>query len=111
MGSSEAALADIRDRIVARFRPRRIVLFGSHARAEADEESDFDILVEMDSDKPPPERSVEVNLALMPRDYALDVLVYTPAEVRLLRRRAGSFLRQIEAEGRVLYDRAGSSSE
>ena len=39
------ALADLRQRRSSRFEIERIVLFGSAARGEADEESDLDLLI------------------------------------------------------------------
>jgi hypothetical protein len=40
------------DEIVERIRPRRVVLFGSHARGTADAGSDIDLLVVLDTDQP-----------------------------------------------------------
>lgn len=102
---AEQIIDDIMRTIVARFRPQRIVLFGSHARGDATEDSDFDIFVEMESHKSPPDRGADVSLALTPRQYSLDVVVYTPAEVEQLRGRVGSLLSVVEEEGRVLYER------
>ena len=34
-------------RIVAKFRPEQVILFGSHARGEAGPDSDVDLLVEI----------------------------------------------------------------
>ena len=38
------------------------------------------------------------------REWSMDVVVYTPDEVRRFRGVSGSFLSQIESEGRVIYD-------
>jgi hypothetical protein len=43
--SEAAALAFLRDRLVSELRPRMVWLFGSRARGDAREESDFDLLV------------------------------------------------------------------
>ena len=43
--SEAAALAFLRDRLVSALRPRMIWLFGSRARGDAREDSDFDLLV------------------------------------------------------------------
>lgn len=91
--------------IVERFRPERIVLFGSRARGEEDAESDFDLFVEMSSELRPPERASLVSAAFGLRPWSLDVIVYTPQEVERLHQVSGSFMHHIEAEGRVLYER------
>lgn len=91
--------------IVRRFGPRRVVLFGSHARGEATAESDIDLFVEMETDRRPPDRIADVVALFGLRPWPLDVVVYTPAEVRRLRGIPGSLLAEIESEGRILYER------
>jgi len=39
-------------RVVARLDPRRVILFGSHARGDAAAESDWDLLIVLDDDAP-----------------------------------------------------------
>ena len=43
---------DLLDRVVSRLKPRRIILFGPHARGEAGPDSDWDLLVVDDDDTP-----------------------------------------------------------
>src|SRR5258707_12671438 len=44
---------ELLDPVVAYFRPRRVILFGSVARGEAGPDSDIDLLVVVDDDTPP----------------------------------------------------------
>lgn len=97
-------LEAIAAKIVARFQPVRIVVFGSHARGEAGKDSDLDLFVEMETDKRPPERAIEVNAIFGLRQWPLDVVVYTPSEVKRLRGVRGTLLSIIEEEGEVLYE-------
>jgi predicted nucleotidyltransferase len=92
--------------ITERFRPRRIVLFGSYARGDASAESDVDLFVEMETPLPPPERAIEVSAVFGLRRWPLDLVVYTPEEVRRLHGVRGTLLSIIEAEGRVLYEQS-----
>jgi predicted nucleotidyltransferase len=101
---------EIASKIVEKFNPKRIVLFGSHARGEATDDSDVDLFVEMESDRRPPERAIEVNAMFGLRPWPLDVVVYTPAEVERLRNVRGTLLSVIEAEGEVLYERPSEQS-
>ncbi|MBI4964305.1 MAG: nucleotidyltransferase domain-containing protein [Desulfomonile tiedjei] len=98
-------LEAIAQKIAERFQPVRIVVFGSHARGEAGEDSDLDLFVEMESDQRPPERAIEVSAIFGLRQWPLDVVVYTPEEVERLRKVRGTLLSIIEAEGEVLYER------
>ena len=90
--------------IVERFHPKRIVLFGSHARGEAGADSDLDLFIEMHTSRRPPERAIEVSAAFGLRPWPLDVVVYTPEEVQRLRGVSGTLLSTIEKEGKVLYE-------
>jgi len=91
--------------IVEHFHPRRIVLFGSYARAEARPDSDLDLFIEMETSHRPPERAIEVSAVFGLRPWPLDLVIYTPEEVRRLRHVPGSLLATIEREGKVLYER------
>ncbi len=92
-------------RIVERFQPRKVVVFGSQARGDADAESDLDLFVEMETPLRPPERAIAISREFGLRPWAMDLIVYTPEEAERLRRVEGSFVNAIEAEGRVLYER------
>jgi uncharacterized protein len=97
-------LEQVKRTVVERFRPRRVVLFGSYARGTAGPESDLDLFVEMETTASPPARAVQVSAAFGLRTWPLDVVVYTPEEVKRLRGRPGTLLAQIESEGKVLYE-------
>ncbi len=90
--------------IVEQFHPKRIVLFGSHARGDAGSDSDLDVFIEMQTSRRPPERAIEVSAAFGFRPWPLDVVVYTPEEVQRLRGVSGTLLSVIEKEGKVLYE-------
>ncbi len=99
-------LKEITRAIVERFNPRRVVVFGSHARGEAGPDSDLDLFIEMETDQRPPERAIAVSSIFGLRTWPLDVVVYTPEEVRRLRNVKGTLLSTIEAEGKVLHARS-----
>ncbi len=90
--------------IVEQFHPKRIVLFGSHARGDAGSNSDLDVFIEMQTSRRPPERAIEVSAAFGLRPWPLDVVVYTPEEVQRLRGVSGTLLSVIEKKGKVLYE-------
>ena len=99
-------LKEITRAIVERFNPRRVVVFGSHARGEAGPDSDLDLFIEMETDQRPPERAIAVSSIFGLRTWPLDVVVYTPEEVRRLRNVKGTLLSTIESEGKVLHARS-----
>lgn len=95
----------VADAIIRAFAPRRIILFGSHARGEAKPDSDLDLYVEMETDLRPPARAAAVAALFGLRTWSMDVLVHTPEEAARLSRQPASFLARIQAEGVVLHER------
>jgi HEPN domain-containing protein/predicted nucleotidyltransferase len=106
---SEPPLDQIVKTIVDALHPRRVVLFGSRARGDAREDSDADIMVEMESTLPGRDRR-EIVRALFPkREWSIDVFVYTSEEIGVSRDDPGSILYVIEREGRELYHRGDAA--
>jgi len=102
---TETLLEEITRKIVDRFDPEKIVLFGSRSTGSSRTDSDVDLLVIMDTTKSPIQRAVEVKRACRPRFVSMDVLVKTPEEVEAKLERGSSFLSQILDYGKVLYER------
>lgn len=103
---NDEVLEHITNTIVSRFHPRRIILFGSRARGEAQPDSDYDVLVEMETSLPFHERMSRVYEAFGFRQVPMDVLVFTPEEMEQERAKIFSVAKIAEREGTVLYDAA-----
>ncbi len=97
--------SEIVTRIAARFHPLRIILFGSHAKGEATEESDVDLLVVLPHVENKREVTIEIRRALADLPVAKDIVVTTPDEIRQRGDLVGTLLRQALREGHVLYER------
>ncbi len=102
---TEGLVEQITDRIVRRFHPERIVAFGSYARGDQNSDSDLDLLVLMNTDKPFAERTIEVDSIFGLRDWTMDIVVYTPEEFTLQQKVWGTLAATIQAEGKILYER------
>jgi uncharacterized protein len=90
-------------RIGEEFRPRQVLLFGSHARNAATEDSDVDVLVVMPFEGRSVDKSVEIRLKTNPV-FPVDLLVRTPEVMRERIRMGDNFLRNILRDGKVLYE-------
>src|SRR5260221_12165721 len=87
-----------------RFKPEKIILFGSYAYGTPHEDSDVDILVVM------PARN-ELSAAVRIDRYCepcfpLDLIVRTPENLRWRLEEGDWFLREIVAQGKVLHEQA-----
>lgn len=100
----DALLAEVVHRFLAVGFPKKIVLFGSRARGDANEDSDYDLLVIEDSDKPRWKRSPVYYLALSGLDPEIDVVVWTPDEIEEWAEVSNFFITTVLREGRTLYD-------
>jgi len=92
-------------RIVKRFDPDQIILFGSHARGTARLDSDVDLLVVMPVTGSKREKQIELRCALHDIHVARDITVATPDEVERRLHIVGTIIRPAVQEGQVLYVR------
>ena len=104
--SSREKIEQIVQRIVARFNPEKIILFGSHARGTAGPDSDVDLLVVMSITGSRRKEATEIDRALIGIDVPVDLLVVTREELERNRDQIGTVIRPAVHEGRVLYERA-----
>ncbi len=98
-------IQDLCDRIAREFRPERIVLFGSYARGDPDEDSDVDLLVIMPFEGKGARRAAEIRWRTRP-GFPIDLVVRTPETVRERIELGDFFLRDAVTEGKVLHDAA-----
>jgi superfamily II DNA or RNA helicase/predicted nucleotidyltransferase len=101
--SSEEWIDLMVDRLKAQFAPERIVLFGSHARGEADSNSDIDLLVVLHDVADRHDAAVQMREALADLPLPIDIVVATPSEVDQYGELVGTVLRPALRDGRELY--------
>lgn len=107
-GDREIAMAWLRSealpRIVGRFNPSRIILFGSFAWGEPNAASDIDLCVVLGGQREEMDffRTSAAIEASIPRGpHRLEVIAYTPKQIERARRIP--FFARILSEGKVLY--------
>lgn len=92
--------------IVDRFDPERVILFGSHARGTATEDSDVDLLVVMPIAGSKAEQELALRLALRQFRVAKDIVVTSPEDFAWRKEIPGTIERPALREGKLLYARA-----
>jgi len=88
--------------------PRKVILFGSVVRGEANIPSDLDILVVVgDECISPRKESVRIQQALWGIVMPMDILVISEKKLEELADHPGLIYREILQHGKVVYDASG----
>ena len=96
-------IVEIARQIADRFRPQKIILFGSYAYGSPRPESDVDLLVVMKTSLREIQQGQQIRQFLNPL-FGLDLVVYTPDNLARRIEWGDVFLREIVAKGKVLYE-------
>jgi predicted nucleotidyltransferase len=94
----------ITNRIVRRYRPKKIILFGSLARGDIHEGSDLDLIIIKNTKEKFLKRMVRV-LDLCDGKIVVEPLIYTEAEFKKMLEQRNDFLETVVSEGKVIYER------
>lgn len=96
-------LENIKKQLITKYKPERIILFGSAARGEITPDSDIDLLVI--KKKVPKDSFLRKYQLYKLIDYHIgtDFIVYTPEEFKRWLKLGDPFLKLIVKEGKVLY--------
>ncbi|HEV7483693.1 MAG TPA: nucleotidyltransferase domain-containing protein [Solirubrobacterales bacterium] len=101
---NEADIVEAGRRISAAAPAARVILFGSHAREEADERSDLDLLVIEPEVGDPAGESVRLRRTLRGLNIPADIVVIDAALARRRSAVPGTMIERALREGRVLVD-------
>jgi predicted nucleotidyltransferase len=101
--SLQSEIESITAQLIAKYKPEKIILFGSAARGETTPDSDVDLLIiKQDTPHYGADRIMEVS-GLIERSVPVDFLVYRPDEFERRRGMGDPFIELILQEGKVLY--------
>jgi predicted nucleotidyltransferase len=89
--------------VAQRFKPDKIVLFGSYAYGTPNENSDVDILVVMPC-RNQLDQAVKISYQINP-PFPLDIIVRKPAELQWRLQEGESFSTEITSKGKILYEK------
>ena len=102
----EQTMKQVVERIVAAARPRRVILFGSYGRGDADAGSDLDIMVIEPEVADRYAEMIRLHEAVGNIGPGVDVLVYSEAEYEQRSQVPGTVLYWARKEGQALYETA-----
>ena len=92
--------------LVAACQPKKIILFGSHAKGNATVDSDFDILVLEETVENRVQEIVRLRRLLSPLKIPVDLLVSSNEHFDYWRDTPGNVYFDAAAEGKVLYEKS-----
>lgn len=108
---NDAALRDLVQKIVARADPVAVYLFGSRARGDHDEDSDYDILIVVDDHRPIGGTQVDDAYELARgRRIPVDAFVTRESVFQAERGRVNTMSNEVVLEGHSLYERGRSNT-
>lgn len=100
----DPGLGELVRRLVEAYRPERVYLFGSTARGDRTEDSDYDLVVIVPDAAPPAHRSSQLAYqVLRGTGLAADVLVWTSSASGQRVSLRASLPHTVVTEGRLLY--------
>lgn len=91
------------NRIVESTKPEKVIIFGSYAYGQPDENSDLDILVIKHTKIPQFQRAREIRKHLRGLAIPIDIVIYIPQEIDEWKDTQAAFITQIIKNGKVVY--------
>lgn len=102
---TEEEINAVVERIVKGYNPEKIILFGSYSAGNPNENSDTDLFIVKNTDKPRPERAVELRKMLYGAKLPIDLIVYNQKEIDETRKNKYSFVNNVLESGKLMYER------
>lgn len=96
----------VTNKIVREFKPEKIILFGSYAWGKPHQDSDVDLFIVKESRQRRIDRERKLRSLLIGNDFPpMDLLIYTPQEIKKRLAIKDFFINDILTKGKVLYGR------
>lgn len=103
---TQVMLDDIKaivERIVSRFHPQKVILFGSHAYGDPTPDSDVDLFVVMETEGNPLHTAARIS-GEIDHPFGIDILVETPKYLAEALAEKDLFETEVMTKGVVLYE-------
>ncbi len=96
-------LNEIVRKIVDYIDPIKIILFGSRTNEDHRADSDYDIVVIYDGEKPKHETSVNIHKLFRHPKFSMDLFILTDEELNSQKHIANTLAREISENGVIIY--------
>jgi len=103
MAISTETIKTFGQEVAEKFQPDKIILFGSYAYGDPNEDSDVDLLVVLPFEKSPVSKAIEIRQAIR-APFALDLMARTPQQLKKRLEMGDFFIQEIMERGKVIYE-------
>lgn len=100
---TNSQIENIVSTIVAGYKPEKIILFGSYAYGNPDKDSDIDLLIIKNGEKPGLEKNRFVRSLLKDLLIPVDIIIKNSEEFNMLKDVLGTIIYPAAKYGKVLY--------
>lgn len=100
-------ISEIVNKIVSFYNPAQIILFGSYAKGNPNEDSDLDLIIIKNTELPKQKRGREIRKYLYGSLVPMDIKVYTPDEFNNDITNPYSFIYEAIKNSKILYEYKG----
>ena len=107
---TELEIQEVATKIASMCNAEKVILFGSRARGDMRADSDVDLLIIAESDQPRHKRTRTLYERIRPYPFPMDLIMYTPEEIKRAMESQLSFASRVMQEGKVLYERESPRS-
>jgi len=95
-------IQDIINLLKNSYQPQKIILFGSHAFGQPSQDSDIDLVIVKNTDKPYHDRLIDVR-RLVRTTTPIDFFVFTEEEI-MREQKKNPFIEEIITKGKLVYE-------
>ena len=95
----------IKIKLVQKYQPEKIILFGSYVWGKFTSDSDVDFFIIKNTKKRKLDRMYEVKKLLRDRKIPIDILIYTPKEIKKRLDLGDYFVEDVIKKGQIIYER------
>ena len=101
---------EISNIIAKNYSPDKIILFGSYATGNYNENSDIDLLIIKDTKIPRYKRGQTVRKYLYGSMVPIDIVVYTNSEIEKDKNTKYTFVYEVLKTGKIIYDKKNNQT-
>ncbi|MFB6182202.1 MAG: nucleotidyltransferase domain-containing protein [Candidatus Magasanikbacteria bacterium] len=102
--TKEEFINEVVEKIKKEYSPEQIILFGSYAWGEPNEDSDIDLFIVKETENPR-ELARKVDGSIYPRKHPLDIMLWTPKQIKEQRKSGNFFVEDVFDRGKKLYEK------